>query len=391
MKKKYYVFLFVVIILVQCSSSEKLLRKGNYDALINKSVKNLIKDPSSEEDAIMLDKAYNLANQRDLDRINYLRIENNPQSYEEIYNLYSMLNNRQNTVRKVLPLKIGGRTVQYDYVDYNRLMAEAKTNAADYYYQNAKRLMNNNTKESYRQAYNEFIKAKNYRGSAYPDIDNLINETRYLGISRVLVGVVNNTIYKLPDEFLENLITLDTREFNSNWVEFHLRRIDRNTPYDYYVDVVLQVIEISPDIVNQKDRIEKKTIDDGFSYALDSRGNVMKDSLGNDIKIKKYKDISCTIIETHKEKHCTIKGDLEIVSVNPSQLLKKVPVAASSHFDHVSARAVGDLNALNPESKRLLEIKPLPFPDDFSMINDCAETLKMAIHDALINNRTVIK
>ncbi len=391
MKKNYFIFSFIAALLLQCTSSEKLLRKGNYDALINKSVKNLIKNPSSEEDAIMLDKAYNLANQRDLDRINYLRIENNPQSYEEIYNLYSLLNNRQTTVRKVLPIKIGGRTIQYDYVDYNNLMAEAKTNAADYFYQNAKRLMNNNTKESYRQAYNELIKAKNYRGNAYPDIDNLINEARYLGISRVLMGVVNNTIYKIPDEFLENLITLDTREFNSNWVEFHLRRVDRNTQYDYYVDVVLQAIEISPDIVNQKDRIEKKTIDDGFSYALDSKGNVMKDSLGNDIKIKKYKDISCTIIETYKEKHCTIKGDLEIVSVNPSQLLKKIPVVATSHFNHVSARAVGDLNAVSPETKKMLEIKPLPFPNDFSMINDCAETLKMAIHDALINNRSVIR
>jgi hypothetical protein len=391
MKNNFFVIFIIIFILAQCSSSEKLLRKGNYDALINKAVKNLIKNPSSEEDAIMLDKAYNLANQRDIERINYLRIENNPQSYEEIYRLYSILNNRQNTVRKVLPIKIGGRTIQYDYVDYNSLMAEAKANAADYFYQNAKRLMNNNTKESYRQAYNEFIKAKNYRGSVYPDIDNLINEARYLGISRVLLGVVNNTIYKLPDEFLENLITIDTRELNSNWVEYHVRKIDRNTQYDYYVDVVLKMIEISPDIVNQKDRIEKKTIDDGFSYVLDSRGNVMKDSLGNDIKVKKYKDISCTIIETHKEKHCTIKGDIEIVSVNPNQLLKKIPVAASSHFDNISARAVGDLNAVNPETKRLLQIKPLPFPDDFSLINDCAETLRMAIHDALINNRSIIR
>ena len=121
--------------------------------------------------------------------------------------------------------------------------------------------------------------------------------------------------------------------------------------YDYYVDLVLQFIDISPDLVSDKDYVEKKTIEDGFTYVLDSKGNVMKDSLGNDIKVKKYKEITCTVIETLQQKDCTIKGNLEIISVNPKQLLKKEPVAATTHFEHLSARAIGDINALKPETK----------------------------------------
>ncbi len=47
--------------------------------LIEKSVKNLIKKPDSEKMPIMLDKAYKLANDRDLDRIKYLKMEGNPE------------------------------------------------------------------------------------------------------------------------------------------------------------------------------------------------------------------------------------------------------------------------------------------------------------------------
>ncbi|MBN1413677.1 MAG: hypothetical protein JW973_01150 [Bacteroidales bacterium] len=389
--KSIYILFISLLLLVGCSSSKKLMQKGNYDAVIQKSVKKLVKDPSREEDAVMLDKAYALANARDQERIKYLKLENNPASYDEIYAIYNNLKNRQTTVRKVLPLNIGGRTVRYDYVDYDKQMVEAKKKAADYYYDNANRLMKLNTKESYRQAYYEFRKAKNYMGSAYPNIDNLINESHYLGISRVLVEVVNNTHIKFPDEFLGNISTLDTREFANEWTEYHLERMDRETQYDYYVDIVLQMVDISPDMASDKDYIEKKTIEDGFTYVLDSKGNVMKDSLGNDIKVKKYKEITCTVIETLQQKHCTIKGNLEFIAASTNQLLKKEPIAASTHFEHRSARAIGDINALTPETKKLIQLKRIPFPDDFSMIYDCTETLKLSIHDALKYNRSLLQ
>ena len=48
----------------------------------------------------MLDKAYKLANERDLDRIKYLKAENNPASFDEIYSLYGALKARQSTCQK---------------------------------------------------------------------------------------------------------------------------------------------------------------------------------------------------------------------------------------------------------------------------------------------------
>ena len=62
------------------------------------------------------------------------------------------------------------------------------------------------------------------------------------------------------------------------------------------------------------------------------KGNVMKDTAGNDIKIKKYKEIQCTVIESHQNKDCNINGEIEFISTNPQSLLKKQPIAAEHSF-----------------------------------------------------------
>jgi hypothetical protein len=386
-----HLLIFGVLFVMSCSSPEKLLVKGNYDALIEKSVKNLIKKPNSEEDADNLDKAYKLANDRDLERIKYLKMEGNPNTWDEMLGLYGSLKNRQASVRRVLPLHTGGRTIQYEYVDYDAEMVAAKRKAAEYYYNHGKKLMEGKTKESYRQAYGELRRAQDYSGDSYSDLSQLISQTHDMGMSRVLVSSINKTILNLPADFMDGLVAVNANELNSQWVEYYTRKMDKEPQYDYYIDIILQNIEVSPDVVQDKDAIQKKTVDNGFDYALDSKGNVMKDTAGNDIKIKKYKEIQCTLIETHQSKDCNIKGEIEFSSANPQALMKKQPIGASTHFEHVSARAIGDVNALTPESKQLIEMKPVPFPDDIRMVVDCMEALKKAINEAIQYNRGILQ
>ena len=386
MRTSIYIVLSLLII-TGCSSTKDMFSKGNYDKVVDKSVKKLIKKPDSEKDAVNLDKAYKLANERDLERIKYLKLEGNPDTWDEVFRIYSLLSARQSKVKRVLPLNIGGEYVNYEFVDYNAEIVAAKTKAADYYYEHGKKLMTNNTKESYRQAYQELTRAESYKGGSYQDIDNLISEARYNGISRVLVNTVNRTHLNLPHEFMDNLLSFNTSGLNSEWVEYHFRPMDRDIEYDYIIDIILQITDVSPEMFNTKEYIEKRTVEDGFEYVLDKNGNVMKDSLGNDIRVKRYKDLTCTIIERFQEKSASIKGEIEIMSTNPRRLINKEPIGASTFFEHKSARAVGDIEALKPEARKLLESEPLPYPDDFTMIYDCGEALKNSIHDVILHNR----
>jgi hypothetical protein len=380
-----------LLIISSCTSPKKLMVQGNYDAIVEKSVKNLIKKPNSTEDADMLDKAYKLANERDLDRIKYLKTENNPDTWDEMLNLYSALKNRQASVKRVLPLHIGNETINYPIVDYDAEIVAAKRKAADYYNAHGRKLMENKDKDSYRQAYYELQRAKGYSGGSIGDLDRLIEQCRYQGMSRVLIGVVNKTIINLPQEFTDGLVAVNANEMNSEWVEYYTRKMDDNVRYDYYVDIIVQSITVSPDLSKDRDFIEKKRIENGFEYVLDAKGNVMKDTAGNDIKVKKYKDIQCTVIETRQQKDCNIMGEIEFLSANPQALIKKQPIAANTHFDYSSARAIGDVEALSEETKKMIQVKPVPFPDDIQMILDCTEALKNSIHDAINSNRGTLR
>lgn len=388
--KRITYLLILALILTSCASSKKMMEKGNYDGAIYKSVKELRKNPENAKQADILDRCYKIANERDNERIKFLKRENNPNNWDEVFVIYSSLQNRQSLVRTVLPLNIDGRYINYEYIDYDAEIISAKNKAADYFYQNAQQLMKMGNKESYRQAYDELMKASKYTGGQYLDIDNMIEEARFKGMSRAIVMVNNMTHINLDPVFIEDLLEIPTDNLETQWVEYHFKDLDDQIDYDYTIFINLESISVSPDNVSEVDKMYKKEVQYGFDYVLDAKGNVIKDSLGNDIKIPKYKTLACTVIETHQNKSVYIEGNAEFLSNNPRKLLKKEPIGAENIFDHHSARAVGDIEALDSTARELIKSEYIPFPSDMQMIFNTTQTLKPAITDALYRNKRYI-
>ncbi|MBE0667962.1 MAG: hypothetical protein IH593_09875 [Bacteroidales bacterium] len=389
MKKIYLVLFVTALLLAGCGSSKKQLESGNYDAAIDKAVKALRKDSDSPKDIESLERAMKIVTERDNERIRYLKLEGRPDAYDEIYLIYKTMSNRQTLVRTVTPLDYNGRTVQFPYVDYMQEMVIAKKKAADFYYAHGQELMKNGTKESYRQAYAEFVRAQEYVGD-YEGIDQMLQESRYLGTSRVYITVANYSIIKFPQEFEKELLALDLPRLNSEWVEYHTTLLNEETQFDYIVNVNMRSVGVSPDRQFQRDSLIKKTVEDGFDYVKDARGNVTKDSLGNDIKVVKYKNLQCALIQTVQVKECVIQGDVEVISTNPEKMLKKDPIGATSNFEHISARAIGDVNALSAQQKAMLQSQVVEYPTDLEMVVMCAENLKNAIRGLIQQNRRYI-
>lgn len=381
-------FIFIIsVILSSCGSSKKQLEKGNYDQAIATAVKELRRDPEDTKQIATLESSYQIVNDQDNERIRFLKMEGKPQNWDEIYLVYKRMNDRQSLVRTVAPLT-GGK-INITNVDYMPEMIAAKKKAADFYYGHGMELMKTNLKDNYRQAFYEFVRAKEYVGD-YEGIDAKINESKYLGMSRVFVSIQNTSIMKFPKEFEQDLLALDLPNLNSEWVDYHIVNLGPDTQYDYFVNINVKNVLVSPDQTAQKDSVIKREVEDGFSYQLDKKGNVMRDSLGNDIKIKKYKTLQCALISTLQTKTCRIEGDIEIVQNNPAKLLKKEPLGAQSTFEHASARALGDLGALNPSQVERTKAQAVPFPTDIDMVIRCSESLKMAIRGAVQLNRRLI-
>jgi hypothetical protein len=382
MKKVIPLLFTIAIIFSGCGSSKKQLEKGNYDMAIDKAVKQLRKDPGDKKQRATLEAAYQVANEQDNERLRFLKLEGKANSWDEIYLIYKRLYDRQSAVRSVPQMNV-------PYVDYMPEMVASKRKAADFYYAHGLELMKSNMKDSYRQAFAEFVRAKEYVGD-YEGIDNKIAEAKYMGMSRVFVSIQNKSILKFPKEFEDELLTLDLPALNSEWVEYHTQNLDQNAQYDYFVNVNINVVAVSPDQTVTQDSVIKREIEDGFNYVLNSKGNVMRDSLGNDIKVKKYKTVQCALVETIQRKACRIEGDIEVIQMNPNKLLKKDPIGAQSNFEHVSSRALGDIQALNQQQLERTKSKPVPFPTDIEMVIRCSDNLKLAIRGSILNNRRFI-
>ena len=94
--KRIVPFFFILTLLFSgCGSSKKQLQKGNYDAAIQKAVKQLRKDPTDIKQIDILDQAYKVSNDQDNERVRFLKMEGKPNNWDEIYIVYRALNDRQ--------------------------------------------------------------------------------------------------------------------------------------------------------------------------------------------------------------------------------------------------------------------------------------------------------
>jgi hypothetical protein len=179
-------------------------------------------------------------------------------------------------------------------------------------------------------------------------------------------------------------------ELNGQWVRFDVNE-QPGKEYDFTIMLTLNGISVSPDALKEVVTTETKQVPDGFQYALDSKGNVMKDSLGNDIKIPKTKTIKCLVTETLKHKEVSVIGVLDFYDLVNRQLIRSFPIKADAFFDNSFVIAVGNHEALKPETKKKLESRPLPFPNDLSMIMQSATSLKNTAKDIIWNNYQILK
>jgi hypothetical protein len=383
--KNISVFILILLLFNFCVSSKKLLENGQYDQAIQQSIQKLRKDPANAKEIGVLERAYNIANKQNTDRIAYLNLEGQPNRWDEVFQIYNQLKGRQDLVSTVMPLKKGGQDYTFPTVDYNKEIVDAKNKAAEYYYSHGKQSMKEKNKLAYQDAFYDFQRVKQYSAS-YTDVDRLMNECADKGTYYALLIPRNNTEFRLSEDFMRNIITVDLVNLNSNWVQYFNQTNSRNS-YDYNIFVNLRLITVSHEKVTPRTYNESKKIQDGYEYELDAKGNVKKDTAGNDIKRPKYKTISCQVIEALQEKIAHIEGVIEYQDNSTNQILKTVPIAADNIFRHISSVASGDKNALSEDTRKRIGVLPMPFPNNWDMIFAAAETLKSSVYSVLRDNK----
>lgn len=389
--KKLLLAVFSLSLIIACSSvkkTEEALNSGNYNQAINIALKNLRtnKEKKGKQAYItMLESAYAKANQRDLQRIDFLTKDGNEAQLEDVYNLYQQLNSRQEKVKPILPLYImeENRNAKFKFSNYSAKIINTKNQLSAYLYKNANKLMTSTSKFGFRQAYDDFAYLDKINPN-YKNTRSLIEEAHIKGTDYVIVDIKNETNKVIPKRLEEDLLNFGTYGLNDLWTVYHNNKLKGNT-YDFNMQINLRDINISPEQIKERQIIREKQIPDGKETLLDDNGNVVKDSLGNAIKIDKFKTIVCDVHEFTQFKSVQVTGQVFYKDLLTKQLIDTFPLESEFIFEHRYATYNGDRNALDDIYIGLINKRVVPFPTNEQMIFDSGEDLKAKLKHIITN------
>lgn len=390
--KAFYMILFIAFLAVSCNSvkrTQKLVSSGDYDSAISLAVKKLKKDKGAKEydpHIRVLEEAFLKATEKDLRRIAFLNKDSNPAKAKEIYYTYLDLDSRQNLIRPLLPLysKEMGRKANFIFSDYSNDLIKAKSNYTKYLYQEANKYIQHNNKLDYRSAYNLLCELDEIQPN-YKDVNALKNEAHFQGTDFILVTLNNHTNQFIPLQMERDLLDFNTYNLDQFWTEYHSKK-ERGINYDFAIDLNFQTIQISPERISEKQYTRKEAIKDGYEYQKDRRGNIVKDSLGNPIKVDSYKNVTAVINTSVQEKEVFVGGSVIYTDLANRKQINSFPLSTEFIFKNIFATYRGDERALNNEDKDFVRNRFIPFPNNEQMVFDAGIDIKERFKEILRNN-----
>ena len=380
MKKGLLYFASLSFLLLACASPQKVMETGNYDEALRLASNRIRgKKEFKLKHVLVLEEAFRKAHERDLRKIEMLKSEGRSENWPTIYSVYERIDKRQNLIEPFIPVYAdNGYKAEFRFIRTNASLINARSKAAEHFYVLAKDLLNRGEggdMYAAREAYSRLNDIRRYFRE-YKDVDLLKNRALELGTEEWLVRMANNTGFVLPRHFESRVMSLGARDFDSRWRRFSTRAIE-GVDYDYEVNLVLDEINISPEVSKERQFDESKEVEDGFDYVLDANGNVMKDTLGNDIKVTRYTWISATVVEVHQLKSAIIEGRVIVKDRRSKDILRTERVFVDNTFENYASTLLrGNPDALSKDTRRRLGNSPRPFPSDENMLLDAVDRLK---------------
>ena len=383
------VCLTLVIILSSCTNTKKLVEQGRYDEAVEYASRKLAGKKKKEKYVTLLEDAFDKATARDMKRIAKLERKNG--NWDKIIDIYGLIRERQEMVAPLIPL-IGkkGYHANFKFVKVDELELAAMKKSAHFHYNLGLDYLSNaedGSKIAARKAYNSFKDAEQYFEN-YKDVVRLKDKAHQLGLTHFVFEMKNNAPVLLPHEFEKTVLQMGVADLNTGWNRFHLNN-PNHVKADFKVVMSLNDIDVSPERVKEREYVDVREIEDGFEYVLDKNGNVLKDTLGNDVTIPRRVLIEARVFEVFQSKAAIVGGHLEFYDLDSKELMKTMPVSVETVFENYASRFRGDRRALTDLSKRRCDTRPLPFPTDEELLLDAADSLKPLVRSKIRSSRLI--
>lgn len=374
-----YIYVASFLFFVSCTSVEKFIEKGDYDLALNFAVKKVRGKKNKKTKHVQgVEEAFRRLNERDLGLASRLLDQKRSSNWAELHNIYTRIDYRQNMIEPLIPLRSAdGYEASFQFVKTGRLINEAAVKAAEYDYSKAIALLKRaeeGDKNAAQNAYYLLDGIFTYVGD-YKDVKDLMFEAEYLGQTRVMIKVENRANVILPAAFEREVLNMGIADLNTKWTKYYLGGLEKEE-IDVRAVLEINTLDVSPEREVVKIHIDEKKIKDGFDYVLDKKGNVMKDTSGNDIKVDRFKIIRAEVTEIVRTKSAVISGNVKLFDRNTGASYRSERVNVFANFEDISCRVKGDKRALKGSRKGHIKNFPQPFPSDFAMTMDAAENLK---------------
>lgn len=389
--KKRLLFTVLVSVLLSCSAKKQMesaISNGNYDQAITEALRKLEnnKDKKRKQDyVVLLRDAYYKVLQKDVQTITHLKKDVNPEHYKTIYTIYEDLEERQHAIKRVLPLKINGKTLNLKFNDYTAEIVDYRYKTSDYLIDQGIALLDSENKYNARKAYDIFSYIERINPN-FEENRSLITEAHQKGMDYVNVSVVNETQQIIPQQLETEMVDFNTYILNQFWTTYHANT-DATINYDFAIQLRLKRINISPERINERQQLRERQIVDGWEYQFDTNNNVAKDSLGNAIKIDKIVTIRARFFEVIQTKSVQIIADVVYTDLKQNQVIDAFTIESGFVFENVFGRFRGDKRALSRTDRILLRQRQIQFPTDIQMVLDTGDDLKMKLKDIIRAHR----
>jgi hypothetical protein len=382
--------LFVFISSCGVKQTQNLLSSGNYDQAIDNAISNLRtnKDKKGKQEYVyLLEEAFAKAKERDLNTINLLAKEANPTQLEKMYTTYIQLNNRQEKIKPLLPLKLikEGRNAIFPFDNYNDQIIDSKNALSAYLYANAKKLMLTKDKMNFRKAYDD-LDYLNQINPNYKDVLQLMDEAKFKGSDYVSVYTKNETNMIIPVRLQNDLLDFSTYGLNDKWTVYHSNK-QRGIDYNYGMMINFRQIYISPEQIKEREFVKERIIKDGVKKLIDANGKEVVDEKGKVVMVDNLRTVNARIYESRQFKSCQITAKVDYVNLRSNQLLQSFPVTSEFTFENIYATYKGDRRASDDNYYSNFDKRAVAFPSSEQMIYDTGEDLKAKLKDIISRNR----
>lgn len=382
-------FLFQLISSCGVKQTQNLLNSGNYDYAINLAIESLgtKKNKKSKQDYVyLMEEAFAKAKERDLNSINLMSKDVNSVNLEKIYNTYLQLNDRQEKIKPLLPLKLlkEGRNAIFPFDNYNEEIISGKNALSAYLYTNAKTLMVTSNKMNFRKVFDD-LTYLNQLNPNYKDVQQLMETAKHKGTDFVCVTTKNESNMIIPSRLQNDLLNFSTYGLNDNWTIYHGNK-QIGIDYDYGLIIRFRQINVTPEQMKEKEFVKERQIKDGQKKFIDANGKVVLDDKGKAVMVDNLINVSARIYEFKQFKSCQITAKVDYTNLRSNQILQSFPLESEFIFENIYAKYKGDRRAAEDDYNSHFNKNTIAFPSNEQMVYNTGEQLKAKLKELIVKD-----